>query len=263
MKITDLQLDIKSISGIYKGRIPPSSLRCNNRHSDCFVYVLSGEGKYTFDDRPYIASAGDIMYLSHNSNYSINITDENYTFICIDFFFENSKNEIFKNEIYKSKSFSVLKTDFEKLYRFWNFGNFPDKIYCKSLFYKIYSEIAKLIFSQYISQDRRKQIEHIVEYITDNLSDSNLTISSLSKMCNISEVHFRRIFSCIYHISPIRFIMLTRINRAKELLISETCSISEVAERCGFKNHYYFSKIFKSETNMTPSNFRKFYKTNL
>ena len=184
-------------------------------------------------------------------------------FNCLSIFFENTKNAVFTNEIFKSKSFSVIKTDFEKLYTLSNLGNFSDKIYCKSLIYKIYSEIAKSSFSQYVSRDRRKQIENIIDYITDNPADADLKISALSKMCNISEVHFRRLFSCIYHISPVRFITLVRINKAKELLISDSCRISEIAEKCGFQNHYYFSKIFKAETNMTPSEFRNFYTTNL
>lgn len=201
--------------------------------------------------------------MSHNSNYSINVSDENYTFIYVDFFFESSQNIVFENEILKSNGISLLKNDFEKLYNFWKLGDFSDKIYCKSLLYKIYSNIIKSSCSQYISRDLKKQIEYIVEYINDNLSDSNLTVFNLSKKCNISEVHFRRIFLNIYHVSPIKFILLSRINKAKELLLLENFRISEVAERCGFQNHYYFSKAFKSETHMTPSQFRNFYKTNI
>ncbi|MEE1280347.1 MAG: helix-turn-helix domain-containing protein [Oscillospiraceae bacterium] len=263
MKITDVELNINSILDVKKGRIRPSSPKCSARHSDCFACVLTGSAEYILDGKTNIARPGDIIFLSHNSNYSIKVTDENYTFIFIDFFFENASNTVFTNEIYNLKNFSVLKSSFERIYHFFNTGNFSDKIYCKSIIYNIYSEIVKSYFSQYISHDRRKQIEQIATYIHENLSDSDLSIKKLSKMCNISEVHFRRIFSCIYHISPIKFVTLARINKAKELLLSETCSIAEVAEKCGFQNHYYFSKVFKSETNMTPRDFKRFYSSNL
>ena len=260
MKITDLELNINLILSVQKGKIPPSTPKCAKRHSDCFVYVLSGEAEYIFNNKPILAQAGNIIYLAHNSSYSINVTDDNYTFIYMDFIFENDKNIIFENEIYKSKGVLLLEKNFEKLHHFWCFGNYSDKIYCKSLIYNIYSEIAKSSVSQYVARDRRNQIENIAEYISDNLSDNTLNISQLSKMCNISEVHFRRIFSSIYHISPIKFITTVRINKAKELLVTETYNISEIAEMCGFQNHYYFSKIFKSETKMTPAEFRKHYK---
>lgn len=263
MRITDIDLNITSILDVKKGRIPPSSLRCSARQSDCFVYVLSGSAEYLFGDKSVVARAGNIIYLAHNSNYSIEVTDENYTFIFIDFFFENSTDTVFSNEIYNSKNLSILKGSFEKLYYFWKTGTFSEKIYCRSIIYIIYSEIAKSRFSQYVSHDRRKQIAQIAAYIHENLSDNDLTVKKLSAMCHISEVHFRRMFSCIYHISPIKFVTLARINKAKELLISESTCISEIAEKCGFQNHYYFSKVFKSETNMTPSDYRSFYTTNL
>lgn len=262
LKITDSVLNITSILGVYKGRIPPSAPICTARHSDCFVYVLSGKAEYFFDGKVFVADTNSVIYLSHNSNYSIKVTDNNYTFIYIDFIFEKENNTPFSNDIYKSKSIALLKNAFEKLYRLWNIGNFSDKIYCRSVAYNIYSDIARSVFSQYVSYDRRKQIENIAAYISENLQ-SNLTVEELSRMCGITAVHFRRIFSYIYHTSPVRFITLARINKAKELLITESCAISEISEICGFKNHYYFSKVFKAQTTMTPGQFRNFYKTNL
>lgn len=263
MKITDIELNINSILDVKKGRIAPSFIKCKSRHSDCFVYVLSGEAEYNFDNKSYTAQAGNVIYLAHNSVYSINVTDDNYTFIYFDFVFNKDDDTVFLNEIHKAKSIKLLKNEFEKLYHLWKTGSFSDKIYCRSLVYNIYSEIARTFFAQYVSHDRRAQLEYIVNYITENLHDKELSVEKLSKMCNITTVHFRRIFSNIYHVSPIKFILLSRINKAKELLLLENFRISEVAERCGFQNHYYFSKVFKSETNMTPSQFRNFYKTNI
>lgn len=263
MTITDSERTVTSILGVYKGRIPPSEPTCAARHSDCFVYVLSGRADYVFGDKVHTADTNSIIYLSHNSRYSIKVVDDNYTFIYIDFMFDNEKSLVYSNGIYKSKSLSLLKGHFEKLYRLWKVGNFSDKLYCHSILYNIYSDIAQTVFAQYVSHDRREQMESIAAYITENLQDSELTVDKLSRMCNLSAVHFRRLFSCIYHTSPVRFIVLARTNKARELLISEEGSVLAVAEKCGFKNHYYFSKVFKEQTGMSPSRFRSFYKTNL
>lgn len=263
MKITDTALSIKSILNVHKGRIPPSSPVCASRHSDCFVYVLSGFADYTFKKKTYTASAGDIIYLAHKSAYSINVTDDNYTFIFIDFYFESDKKIVFENEIYKSKVVSLLKSNFEKFFHLWTKGDFSDKVYCKSLIYKIYSQIIKSSLCDYVSSHRRHQIEGIAQYIAENLADSSLSVSKLSQMCDISEVHFRRIFSHIYRTSPLKYINSVRLNKAKELLLSDSFSIYEISLMCGFENHHYFSKIFKEETNMTPSKFRNYYKSNI
>ena len=83
MKIHENDLNVSKILDVKKGRIPPATPKCTNRHSDCFVYVLSGFAEYTFEGKSYIASKGNIICLTHKSNYSIKVTDENYTFIFI------------------------------------------------------------------------------------------------------------------------------------------------------------------------------------
>ncbi len=263
MKIHENDLNVSKILDVKKGRIPPATPKCTNRHSDCFVYVLSGFAEYTFEGKSYIASKGNIICLTHKSNYSIKVTDENYTFIFIDFLFENSSETIYENAVYNSKSLSMLKSSFENLYHLWKTGNFSDKIYCKSILYTIYSEIVKACFAQYLTFSKQQQIEHIASYIHENLSDSELSVKKLSAMCNISEVHFRRVFSLMYHISPIKFITLAKINKAKELLMDENYTIAEISKSCGFENAYYFSKVFKQETRTTPTEYRKLYKYNL
>jgi len=263
LKITEKEWNIKEILNVRRGRTRPQRVECENRYSDCFVYVLSGQAQYLFDNTLFTAKAGDIIYLSHNSNYSINVTDENYTFIFADFYFQKDNGMAFDNYIYSSKSISLLKSCFEKLYNMWQFGDFADKIYCKSLLYEIFSKITKQSFSKYISKTKKQQLENIVEYIYKNIGICDINISELSNMLNVSEVHFRRLFKHTYHISPKAFITSTKINKAKELLRDDKLSISDIAHTCGFMNHYYFSKTFKEQTNMTPSEYKKLYKNSI
>ena len=255
-------LNIKKIADVQRGMILPSKLHCAKRRSDCFVYVLSGEATYHFVPKNNItAKAGNVIYLAHNSTYSIDVSVDNYAFIFIDFFFEHPENVQLENQIYKAQSISIFENKFEKLFTLWTFGDFSDKIYCNSLLYQIYSEIAKIVLSLYVSAKRKAQLQRISEYMNQNLCDPDLNIATLSQMCNISEVHFRRLFAQIYHTSPIKFLIDLRLKKAKELLLSDTSPISEVSEKCGFQNAYYFSKVFKENLNMTPSQFRELYRT--
>ena len=146
---------------------------------------------------------------------------------------------------------------FYKLHKLWSIGNFADKIYCKSILYRTYARIVESRLFNYIPATRKSQIEKAVAYISENISDPNLGISDLSSMCDMSEVHFRRLFAQVYHYAPIRFIIMLRINKAKELLADETLSMANISEQCGFRNQYYFSKTFKAATGITPSEYRE------
>ena len=259
MRIVDSELEIKNIINVHKGNIPPSNVVCKSRYSDCFVFVLTGKAEYFFDGKQKTANAGDIIYLANHSKYEIKVTDDNYTFYFVDFFFENESKTVFQNEIFSSKSFSVLENRFKELYDLWRLGNFAEKIYCKSLIYQIYYQVVRSSLNAYITKANRQKIERIIEYISENIQNSELSVATLSEMCGSSEVHFRRNFHQIYHISPIKFINNLRIKKAKELLTTTSMKISEISEICGFENQYYFAKKFKSDTHLTPSNYRKLY----
>ena len=62
-------------------------------------------------------------------------------------------------------------------------------------------------------------------------------------------------FKKIFKMSPVRFVTKMRIDYAKELLVTNRRSVSEIAEMCGFSNTYYFSNVFKKQTGFSPSQY--------
>ena len=73
----------------------------------------------------------------------------------------------------------------------------------------------------------------------------------------ISRRQFDEIFKRHFDKTPARYILLQKVAYAKQLLKMPHLSMVEVAERCGFSDVYYFSKVFKKETGRTPSDFRR------
>ena len=58
-------------------------------------------------------------------------------------------------------------------------------------------------------------------------------------------------------VSPYQYVQITRINRAKELLMSTDFRINEIADAVGFSSAMRFTKFFSDMTGMSPSAFRK------
>ena len=48
-----------------------------------------------------------------------------------------------------------------------------------------------------------------------------------------------------------------RIDKSKLLLLSTNLKLQHISQLCGFKNEYYFSRIFKERENVTPGAYRK------
>ena len=55
----------------------------------------------------------------------------------------------------------------------------------------------------------------------------------------------------------IDFLLETRISKAKELLIENSLSLCEIAERTGFNDYNYFSRLFKKRAGCSPVRYRQ------
>lgn len=79
----------------------------------------------------------------------------------------------------------------------------------------------------------------------------------LAKQAGMSESNFYRRFREVMKISPTRYFLSMRLNRARELLTTTNQGISQIAEQCGFADRYCFSKAFKSFFGISPGAFRQ------
>ena len=101
----------------------------------------------------------------------------------------------------------------------------------------------------------QKMVEEIEKFIRGNLSGNN----SILTVCNrfgISQPYLSRIFKncckCTYN----EFLTNIRLEEAKKMLETDEYLIGQIAEFTGFNGQFYFSRVFKNATGMTPKEYR-------
>ena len=99
-------------------------------------------------------------------------------------------------------------------------------------------------------------IEKAVKYVEDNISRSDLTVEELSKNLGMSRVHLYKKILALTGKSPIEFIRVLRLKRAAQYLRESQLNVSEIAYKLGFNNPKYFSKYFKEEFGISPSEYQ-------
>ncbi len=99
-------------------------------------------------------------------------------------------------------------------------------------------------------------LSRAIAYINSNIF-RDITIDEICTAIHISKYHFCRRFRENTGMTVMTYILKTRIVLAKNLLLSEKISVSDVSNRCGFSSISYFCRVFKDETGMTPLEFRK------
>ncbi|MGN0747699.1 MAG: helix-turn-helix transcriptional regulator [Aristaeellaceae bacterium] len=71
----------------------------------------------------------------------------------------------------------------------------------------------------------------------------------------LSVNQFIALYKRFFGVTPKQDLLDARIVKAKTLMGSPSTIIKEVANNCGFDNEYYFSRVFKQKTGMTPSEY--------
>jgi AraC family transcriptional regulator, arabinose operon regulatory protein len=95
-----------------------------------------------------------------------------------------------------------------------------------------------------------------VQYIEEHFA-SGLSIPRLARMANRSVEALARSFKKCQGETIGRFVVKVRVREAAHLLIHTDITIEEVAERTGFPNRAYLSRVFKRITGESPAEFRR------
>lgn len=100
-------------------------------------------------------------------------------------------------------------------------------------------------------------IEQIKEYIKQNQSDPDITLSSTAKKFYMNMSYLSRIFKQETGYTFVEYLTKTRMEKAVKLLKETDLRAYQVAEKVGIQNPHYFGICFKKWTGMSINDFRK------
>jgi AraC-like DNA-binding protein len=96
-----------------------------------------------------------------------------------------------------------------------------------------------------------RQLRRVTEYIVEHLAET-VRLRDLAAITGLSQSQFGRAFKASTGVSPHRWQLNARISRAKELLLSGTLPLAEVALITGFAEQSHFSRVFRNLTGVSP-----------
>lgn len=88
-------------------------------------------------------------------------------------------------------------------------------------------------------------------------AESNIDLQTLAHDVGMSYSHFRAVFKSETGTSPHQYQLEVRMNTARSLLANSQASVSDIADRLGFSSVYYFSRLFKKRTGLSPTDYRR------
>lgn len=102
----------------------------------------------------------------------------------------------------------------------------------------------------------RQEIITAREYIEKNY-DKDLTLGEMAESVGLSQSYFSTLFKKELGKNFAGYLYSLRIEKAKEFLLHTDKAVYEISEETGFKDHAYFSRLFKSKVGESPGEYRK------
>ena len=221
-----------------------------NRHTHIIGINLSGREWHDFGYQQMMLEGTGVFFFNARDDFEVRVLEKGFSYSVHFTTYEEIETETFFT---KTADVSELFHLLERIERQIALaGNGTHALF--SDFYKLCAGVDAVHKKSYAPADPR--MLRAEEYIKLHFRGADC-LAALYASEQISRRQFDDLFKKRFDTTPARYITLQKIEYAKQLLAMPHLSIMEVAERSGFSDVYYFSKVFKKETGSTPSDFRK------
>lgn len=112
----------------------------------------------------------------------------------------------------------------------------------------------EMIKEQDAQQD--KVIEKAKAYILQHI-DASVTLAEVAKAVHLNMNYFSEYFREKTGETFSQFVIRSRMEEAKRMLMSPEVKVQDIADRLGYENPRYFSRAFKQLVGMTPKEYRE------
>lgn len=123
-------------------------------------------------------------------------------------------------------------------------------------------EVVKVASTPMQQNFENELLNEILLYINENVFSDFNNVEELCQHFGLSRSSLQNLFNNNLNIAPKRYILNTKLNKSKELIRESKYTISEISNLLGFSSIHYFSRRFKQEYNISPTEYaNKIYKS--
>lgn len=239
-------------------------------HRFVLICNLGGGGSVVIDSKIFRIKVGDaILIYPHQFHIYADIESENISWLFITFEVENQgvlankENLVFKLSDYAMLSLSMLIDTYKAATQEGHKTYSNERLLLASILSEMISDLnlkhsQSEILTEEALPNAMQIIQKLVEFIYQNLGEP-IQINDVAKHVHFSPSHLRGLFKKNMRIGLGSYIRRAKIHRACFLLRSTDLSISQVSDKCGFSSLFSFSRAFRLEIKMSPTEYKNLY----
>jgi AraC-like DNA-binding protein len=234
-------------------------MRRSRHTNNLLAYCADGRGQLTTDAGQWPVTAGDLLVLPAGTAHSYAAAaDQPWSLYWVHY--EGTLSNEYTRFLNLSQPLapigiqSRLIADFEALFALRSAG-FAEREYIHAAcqLKAMLTNIARLIATRgrgtRIDLDRIQQLMHL-------RIDRELDLEDLAQVANLSKFHFIRKFKQLTGHAPIQHFIHLKMQHACQLLDTTQEPVKRIANRVGYEDPHYFSRLFKRVIGVSPQQYR-------
>lgn len=259
--------ELHLISCGYEKCEPESSYGPTVRRYYTLHFVLSGQGDFYIQNKHYVINENQYFLIAPDVLTFYKADRENpwtYVWIC----FHGDAASVMLEHCRISSAcpvqrFSYVEDIKETIFQMMKHPELTpaNECYIQSGLYAIFARMQESANASYndVESNDNIYITQAMDYILSN-SASDVTVMDVANYLHISRSYLFSLFKKHLNTSPQRFLTMSRISNARELLARTDIPIAVIADSCGYQNPFAFSRVFKKEMGLTPTEYRQEYR---
>jgi AraC-like DNA-binding protein len=238
--------------------------RPNGANENILIYCIDGKGWFTVNNKKYKIEKNQFFILEKNmpheygadrqspwSIYWLHFTGEKM------FIFSSIFNQVLDIAPVEGHRIQERISIFEEIYQNLELGYSLDNLEYVSMC--LWHLLASFRFvQQFQITNNVKQIslvQQAILFMKDNLN-KNLKLEDIAEYVHYSISHFSLMFAKSTSYSPLEYFNQLKIQRACQYLDHTDLSAKSIAYELGFSDPFYFSKVFKKHTSLSPRQYK-------
>ncbi|MGN4126983.1 ABC transporter substrate-binding protein [Lysinibacillus sphaericus] len=263
------QASIKVLDVRHKKMNKNESLQAYKLPASVFLFATRGSAAVRLNNIEYLFKQFQVIHSGKGIQLSLSLKEAEFEFYMI-FYRATIPLPCAKSIIEKMEKSNPFQVQFSFLPNYpsslfyqvklmnqrWQQPEPIGRFHVKALFYQFTYSVLEQLHIQGVEVKQPELADQVIVYIQEHYAES-IMLESLAENLNYSVPHLSSLFKKKTGYSPIEYLILTRIEKAEMMLIETDATVREIAESVGYKDSYYFSRLFKKYKDVSPAKYRK------
>lgn len=261
-RVSDDYLSVNNCGYQATGSVDTTTIRPHGRSDYLLLYVWHGRLALAEGDEEISAPAGSlVLYRPRESQHYRHVAEERTEVYWLHFTGRGVAELLERAgicaRVTQTGCLPEARERYGLLIRELQLKQRQYEMFCSAHAMTLISTFARQLSLEENAEDshRSRRLSGVIEQMHLRCGEP-LSVSDLAMQCGLSEYHFIHLFRDYTGFSPHAYITRLRLDKAKDLMVSTTMNISEIAFAVGYSNPLYFSRLFKRHTGVSPSRFR-------